>query len=100
MSPSVKLPTGMTLVLDMLHFSPEISQKRLSIFTAEWRFFSDFSKKKVQSSAKPEALSSNFAYFNPVVFLVFVIFISRISTIRKKISHSEDMKHPYPIIII
>ena len=60
-SPSSKMPTGMTFVLDMLHFKPEISQKRLRIFMAVLKLISDLSIKKVQSSAKPEALSSYFA---------------------------------------
>ena len=61
MSPSSKMPTGMTFVFDILHFKPDISQKWLSIFMAVRKLISDLSRKKVQSSAKPEALSSNFA---------------------------------------
>ena len=62
MSPSVNLPTGMTLVFDMLHLRPKISQKLLSIFTAVRRLLSEFSRKMIQSSTNMEALSSNFAF--------------------------------------
>ena len=57
-SPS-KTPTGITFVFEMLHFRPDISQNRCDISTVFLKKISDLSMKKVQSSAKPEALSSN-----------------------------------------
>ena len=70
-SPS-NTPTGITFVLDMLHFRPEISQNKLRMFTVFLRLFSDLSMKKVQSSANPEARSSYFAKFTPIMFVGFL----------------------------
>ena len=41
--PSVKSPTGMTFVFEILHLRPKISQKSVRIFTAVRRLISDFS---------------------------------------------------------
>ena len=82
--PISKFPTGMTFVLDTLHFKPEICQKSFSILMQLRRFCSVLSKKSVQSFAKPDALSSLDAYLTHVRCLVFDIFMSRISTISRK----------------
>ena len=82
--PVSKLPTGITFVLETLHFKPEICQKSFSIFIQLRRFCSVLSKKSVQSSAKPDARSSVDAYLTPVRCLVLDIFMSRIYTIRRK----------------
>ena len=50
-------------------------------FVAVLRFSSVLSMKSVVSSAKVSALDSFVPYVMPVMFLVVVIFISRISTI-------------------
>merc|ERR1711984_23821 len=83
--PISEFPTGITFVLETLHFSPEICQKSLRICMQFLRFFSVLSRKRVQSSAKPDALSSVDAYLTPVRCLVLDIFINRISTIRRNI---------------
>ena len=82
--PSSKFPTGITFVFDTLHFRPEICQKSFSILIQLRRFCFVLCKKSVQSSAKPDARSSVDAYLTPVRCLVLDIFMSRISTISRK----------------